>query len=172
MNCDCDKCVLQVWEGHWRVIPFHVLPEWLKDNDYLLHGHRPPMPSFRACFGSIFRIHTETGNIWTHLLGGIKFFTWENVLQSRVCHLHFCSPPPQGWSYSFVWAHWLCWGPTCISWPRCKRKWCSGCSSWGLYSASASLGSFIPSTAILRRCLELSPSKFSNQSAIKSMHRY
>lgn len=60
----------QVWEGHWRVIPFHVLPEWLKDNDYLLHGHRPPMPSFRACFGSIFRIHTETGNIWTHLLGG------------------------------------------------------------------------------------------------------
>lgn len=70
MNCDCDKRVLQVWEGHWRVIPFHVLPEWLKDNDYLLHGHRPPMPSFRACFGSIFRIHTETGNIWTHLLGG------------------------------------------------------------------------------------------------------
>lgn len=59
----------QVWEGRWRVIPFHVLPEWLKDNDYLLHGHRPPMPSFRACFGSIFRIHTETGNIWTHLLG-------------------------------------------------------------------------------------------------------
>lgn len=60
---------LQVWEGRWRVIPFHVLPDWLKDNDYLLHGHRPPMPSFRACFGSIFRIHTETGNIWTHLLG-------------------------------------------------------------------------------------------------------
>jgi hypothetical protein len=27
------------------------------------------MPSFRACFGSIFRIHTETGNIWTHLVG-------------------------------------------------------------------------------------------------------
>ncbi len=59
----------QVWEGRWRVIPYHLLPDWLKDNDYLLHGHRPPMPSFRACFGSIFRIHTETGNIWTHLLG-------------------------------------------------------------------------------------------------------
>lgn len=60
---------LQVWEGRWRVIPHDVLPDWLKDNDYLLHGHRPPMPSFRACFKSIFRIHTETGNIWTHLLG-------------------------------------------------------------------------------------------------------
>lgn len=61
--------ILQVWEGRWRVIPHDVLPDWLKDNDYLLHGHRPPMPSFRACFKSIFRIHTETGNIWTHLLG-------------------------------------------------------------------------------------------------------
>lgn len=74
MACMCYKCACQVWEGHWRVIPFHVLPEWLKDNDYLLHGHRPPMPSFRACFGSIFRIHTETGNIWTHLLGGYYIF--------------------------------------------------------------------------------------------------
>ncbi|XP_064892116.1 adiponectin receptor protein 2 isoform X1 [Columba livia] len=62
-----------VWEGRWRVIPHDVLPDWLKDNDYLLHGHRPPMPSFRACFKSIFRIHTETGNIWTHLLGCVFF---------------------------------------------------------------------------------------------------
>lgn len=67
----CADCVLQVWEGRWRVIPYDVLPDWLKDNDYLLHGHRPPMPSFRACFKSIFRIHTETGNIWTHLLGDL-----------------------------------------------------------------------------------------------------
>ncbi|GAA6090017.1 adiponectin receptor protein 1b [Tachysurus ichikawai] len=68
-----EEFVHKVWEGRWRVIPFHLLPDWLKDNDYLLHGHRPPMPSFRACFGSIFRIHTETGNIWTHLLGLILF---------------------------------------------------------------------------------------------------
>uniref|UniRef100_A0A4X2K151 Adiponectin receptor 1 n=1 Tax=Vombatus ursinus TaxID=29139 RepID=A0A4X2K151_VOMUR len=63
-----EEFVYKVWEGRWRVIPYDVLPDWLKDNDYLLHGHRPPMPSFRACFKSIFRIHTETGNIWTHLL--------------------------------------------------------------------------------------------------------
>uniref|UniRef100_A0AAZ3SB32 Adiponectin receptor 1a n=1 Tax=Oncorhynchus tshawytscha TaxID=74940 RepID=A0AAZ3SB32_ONCTS len=64
-----EEFVHKVWEGRWRVIPHDVLPEWLKDNEYLRHGHRPPMPSFRACFKSIFRIHTETGNIWTHLLG-------------------------------------------------------------------------------------------------------
>ncbi|KAB0390668.1 hypothetical protein E2I00_018828, partial [Balaenoptera physalus] len=68
-----EEFVCKVWEGRWRVIPHDVLPDWLKDNDFLLHGHRPPMPSFRACFKSIFRIHTETGNIWTHLLGCVFF---------------------------------------------------------------------------------------------------
>ncbi|KAM3859008.1 adiponectin receptor protein 2 [Diretmus argenteus] len=68
-----EEFVHKVWEGRWRVIPHDVLPDWLKDNEYLRHGHRPPMPSFRACFKSIFRIHTETGNIWTHLLGCLFF---------------------------------------------------------------------------------------------------
>ena len=45
------------------------LQEWQKDNEFLHYWHRPQMPSFRACFGSIFRLHTETGNIWTHLIG-------------------------------------------------------------------------------------------------------
>ncbi|XP_067855799.1 adiponectin receptor protein 2-like [Heptranchias perlo] len=68
-----EEFVHKVWEGRWRVIPHDVLPDWLKDNDYLLHGHRPPMPSFRACLRSIFRIHTETLNIWTHLIGCLFF---------------------------------------------------------------------------------------------------
>lgn len=71
-GCFTPSLLCQVWEGRWRVIPHDVLPDWLKDNDFLLHGHRPPMPSFRACFKSIFRIHTETGNIWTHLLGNAQ----------------------------------------------------------------------------------------------------
>ena len=31
-----------------------------QDNDFLKKGHRPPLSSFRECFASIFRIHTET----------------------------------------------------------------------------------------------------------------
>uniref|UniRef100_A0A3Q2YPM3 Adiponectin receptor 1a n=1 Tax=Hippocampus comes TaxID=109280 RepID=A0A3Q2YPM3_HIPCM len=84
-----EEFVHKVWEGRWRVIPFHVLPEWLKDNDYLLHGHRPPMPSFRACFGSIFRIHTETGNIWTHLLAAT--YLPHHCLCTRHCR-HYSGP--------------------------------------------------------------------------------
>ncbi|AWP03026.1 putative adiponectin receptor protein 1 [Scophthalmus maximus] len=86
-----EEFVHKVWEGRWRVIPFHVLPEWLKDNDYLLHGHRPPMPSFRACFGSIFRIHTETGNIWTHLLGLILFICLGTLTMLRP-NMYFMAP--------------------------------------------------------------------------------
>jgi len=62
-----------VWAVSWKVTHFHSLPDWLQDNDFLERGHRPQLPSFRACFKSIFRIHTETGNIWTHLLGCVAF---------------------------------------------------------------------------------------------------
>lgn len=65
--------VRKVWEASWKVCHFQNLPKWLQDNDYLHKGHRPPLPSFGACFKSVFRIHTETGNIWTHLLGCIMF---------------------------------------------------------------------------------------------------
>jgi adiponectin receptor len=58
-----------VWEAGWRVVGHHSLPEWLRDNDFLLKGHRPATNSYLECFKSVFRIHTETGNIWTHLLG-------------------------------------------------------------------------------------------------------
>lgn len=68
-----EDFVRKVWEASWCVCNFRALPHWLQDNDYLHNGHRPPLPSFTECFKSIFRIHTETGNIWTHLLGCIAF---------------------------------------------------------------------------------------------------
>ncbi|NXJ26267.1 PAQR1 protein, partial [Dicrurus megarhynchus] len=86
-----EEFVYKVWEGRWRVIPYDVLPDWLKDNDYLLHGHRPPMPSFRACFRSIFRIHTETGNIWTHLLGFVLFLCL-GILTMLRPNMYFMAP--------------------------------------------------------------------------------
>ncbi|XP_030832330.1 adiponectin receptor protein isoform X2 [Strongylocentrotus purpuratus] len=67
------KFVQKVKDVTWKVTHHNFLPDWLKDNDYLHYHHRPPLPSFRTCFKSIFRIHTETGNIWTHLLGCLAF---------------------------------------------------------------------------------------------------
>ncbi|CAF3870209.1 unnamed protein product [Rotaria sordida] len=71
------KCVEQAKEVGKRVVQYVVdhshLPQWLLDNEFLISGHRPPMPSFKKCFASIFRLHTETVNIWTHLLGTLFF---------------------------------------------------------------------------------------------------
>lgn len=68
-----EELARKVWGARWNVCGHGSLPKWLRDNDFLLQGHRPQLNSFYACFKSIFRIHTETGNIWTHLLGFIAF---------------------------------------------------------------------------------------------------
>ncbi|KAG8299135.1 Adiponectin receptor protein 2 [Homalodisca vitripennis] len=59
--------------GTWTVCDFRNLPDWMQDNDCLISGYRPPLVTFSACFMSIFRMHTETVNIWTHLIGCIAF---------------------------------------------------------------------------------------------------
>ena len=65
-----EDFAMNVWHRltKWKVTHFQSLPQWLQDNDFLHFGHRPPLPT-SECFKSIVRIHTETGNIWTHLLG-------------------------------------------------------------------------------------------------------
>lgn len=45
--------------------------EWLGDNHFLLQKHRPPANSVRECLISVASIHSETVNIWTHLIGAL-----------------------------------------------------------------------------------------------------
>lgn len=59
----------------WTICHFHALPRWLQDNDFIWQGYRPPLPSFWDCIKSIFSIHTETGNIWTHMLGCYQVYS-------------------------------------------------------------------------------------------------
>jgi len=66
---EAEKCVQCVINTGWRVVSHWELPQWLRDNDFLWHMHRPQLPSLKDCFCSMFRIHTETGNIWTHFFG-------------------------------------------------------------------------------------------------------
>lgn len=63
------KLARRFWEQRWKVQNFDLLPDWLQDNEFLRTGHRPQIPNFGGCFKSIFQLHTETGNIWTHLYG-------------------------------------------------------------------------------------------------------
>ena len=52
-----------------RLVHHDALPSYLRDNEFLHKHHRPQLNSVLECFKSIFRIHSETGNIWTHLIG-------------------------------------------------------------------------------------------------------
>lgn len=68
-----EHAMMNMLHNAWNVCHFSHLPKWLQDNDYLHFGHRPPLASFQACFWSIFRLHTETLNIWTHGVGCLFF---------------------------------------------------------------------------------------------------
>uniref|UniRef100_A0A1I8HMT6 Adiponectin receptor protein n=1 Tax=Macrostomum lignano TaxID=282301 RepID=A0A1I8HMT6_9PLAT len=75
--------IIHVWRQGWRHTAHQGLPDWLKDNDFLVEGHRPQLGTFANCFRSIFRVHTETGNIWTHMLGCIAFTSMAVYFFSR-----------------------------------------------------------------------------------------
>ncbi|CAL4069310.1 unnamed protein product, partial [Meganyctiphanes norvegica] len=70
-----EEFVHKVWDKVpcWSVVHHSMLPQWLQDNEYLHNWHRPHLPSFAECFKSVFKLHSETGNIWTHLVGCIAF---------------------------------------------------------------------------------------------------
>lgn len=44
-------------------------PVWLLDNPYILKWYRPTGLSVWQCLISIFHLHNQTANIWTHALG-------------------------------------------------------------------------------------------------------
>lgn len=56
-----------------KLVSYHELPEWQKDNDYIIHGYVRETNSFKHCFHSLFYLHNETVNIFTHLLPGAIF---------------------------------------------------------------------------------------------------
>ena len=58
---------------HYNHIKFEEVPSWISDNEFILSHHRPELNSFKECLRSIFGLHSETGNIWTHLLGLLSF---------------------------------------------------------------------------------------------------
>ena len=49
------------------------LEEHNKDNLYMLTGYRICFNTYRDCFNSLFMIHNETMNVWSHLIGAILF---------------------------------------------------------------------------------------------------
>ncbi|KAI1383326.1 HlyIII-domain-containing protein [Hypoxylon trugodes] len=49
------------------------LSPWRRDNHFILSGYRPDSNSYYRSFTSLFYVHNESVNIWTHLLGALFF---------------------------------------------------------------------------------------------------
>ncbi|CAL9192839.1 unnamed protein product [Musa hybrid cultivar] len=56
----------------YQLVEYHSLPGYLKDNEYILGYYRAEWP-LKQIFLSIFTIHNETLNVWTHLIGFFLF---------------------------------------------------------------------------------------------------
>lgn len=51
-----------------RLYFHHELNEWQKDNHFIRSGYVFETNSYKTCFQSLFYIHNETGNIYSHLI--------------------------------------------------------------------------------------------------------
>lgn len=64
-------------------VSLHHLPGWMKDEkNHITRGFRLETKSVRGCYNSLWYLHNESVNIWSHLLVGIFFlsmFLWSTV---------------------------------------------------------------------------------------------
>jgi hypothetical protein len=51
-----------------HILSWEDLPPWMQSDPYIRRGYRRQLDSFAACVQSIFYLHNESVNIWTHLL--------------------------------------------------------------------------------------------------------
>ena len=56
-----------------RVLHFDELPKWMKHDPFIRKGYRATENSFGACFWSLFYMHNELVNTWSHLLPAFYF---------------------------------------------------------------------------------------------------
>ncbi|PKU86597.1 heptahelical transmembrane protein 4-like [Dendrobium catenatum] len=70
-NSSSDKCC-NGRAAKCELVDYDSLPEFLKDNEYILSYYRSEWP-LKQTILSVFSIHNETLNIWTHLIGFFIF---------------------------------------------------------------------------------------------------
>lgn len=56
-----------------KLYTWEEIPEWQKDNEHIHTGYVRETSSFKECIKSLFYIHNETVNIYSHLLPAVAF---------------------------------------------------------------------------------------------------
>eukprot|EP00250_Pteridium_aquilinum_P015574 c22651_g1_i2 orf=94-1233(-) len=68
----CPRKLWQKMKRKYHLVEFHALPDYLRDNEFIVAHYRADWP-LKQTLLSMFTIHNETLNIWTHLIGFIIF---------------------------------------------------------------------------------------------------
>lgn len=55
-----------------RLYSWDEIPEWQKDNEHILHGYVKETQSWRELIRSLFYLHNESVNIYTHLIPAVS----------------------------------------------------------------------------------------------------
>jgi hypothetical protein len=64
---DCDNC-------EHKVVDIDEAPEHYIDNEYIMKGYRINFSNFKVILKSLFMVHNELINVWSHLLGALLIF--------------------------------------------------------------------------------------------------
>ncbi|CAN7016411.1 hypothetical protein BRARA_K01231 [Brassica rapa] len=65
----------RLWQKvKYQLVEYHALPAYLRDNEYIIGHYRSEWP-IKQILLSIFTIHNETLNVWTHLIGFFLFLS-------------------------------------------------------------------------------------------------
>ncbi|CEI87851.1 hypothetical protein RMCBS344292_02259 [Rhizopus microsporus] len=56
-----------------RILDWHEIPAWMQDNVYITGGYRRQTNSYLECAQSLFYLHNESINIWSHFLAFLLF---------------------------------------------------------------------------------------------------
>lgn len=54
-------------EKGWALFSYEDMPTWLRDNEFILGGYRRPYSTWGECLKSLFKLHNESVNVWSHL---------------------------------------------------------------------------------------------------------
>ncbi|ORX58022.1 HlyIII-domain-containing protein [Hesseltinella vesiculosa] len=57
-----------------KILTWNELPAWMQDNHFITDGYRRPTNSYTECVKTIWYLHNEYVNIWSHGLGFLLFF--------------------------------------------------------------------------------------------------
>lgn len=58
------SCSKKIGKKRYNLLCFHELPDYMKDNEFILRYYRSEWP-LKLAFFSLFRWHNETLNVWT-----------------------------------------------------------------------------------------------------------